>query len=280
MRRLAAVVMTALAVATAAGCGSGSSGSSGPPPSASALIRRAGTAIGKARAVAFDLTVHVSLKGHASGAGSTGALLSAGPITLAMRGQVETGGRFSSTFAINAGGLSLSGKLLSANGRVGYVQAPAFLGPGWHVFPMPSTGSSTAGMGSVDPATWLKHATVTAGSGTDTLAAQLNLAALMAQLGRSSAAGGQAAAASYGRAVRDVHGSATFDSSTDLPTRAAGTIQISLPASMTAAAGGLRGATLDITVTFPSWNSPFSVTAPSGAKPVSPKMLSGLLSGL
>jgi len=81
----------------------------------------------------------------------------------------------------------------------------------------------------------------------------------------------------YGRAVKVARGSISYSSSTHLPQQASGRISIVVPPKLIAGAGGLKGLDLSLSVTFTNWNQSFTVTAPSGATPLS---TSGLLSGL
>lgn len=279
MKRVVALALTAVA---ATGCGSSSSHPAGSP---SAIIRQGDAAVSKATAAAFQLNLKLTLSGSVAGLNGTGAALANGPVSLAVRGRAARGGIFDAQFAINYSGGSLTGSLLSANGRTGYVQLPALFGPGWHSFSIPSTSAGTSGTGTgsatdgLDPSRWLKDERVSSSGGQDTISAALDVPALLANVASSSVPGVSADRArlqQVGKAIKTADGSISYDGSTHLPSKVTAQIDISVPPSMAATANGLKGFALSFTLLLSNWNQSFTVSAPAGATPLQANGLGGL----
>jgi hypothetical protein len=299
-----ALIPVLVVAALVAGCGSSSSssssgGSSGGGSSvttntAAGVLAAAQSATKGATSAAFDAKVGLHVTGHLKGAGSGAALLQ-GPITLEFKGNAgkATGGKpkFDVHFALNFSGGSFSGEALSPNGKTLYLQLPAILGPGWRSMPLTglspagSSGSS-GGLGQLkaaglDPSKWLKNLKLQSSGGQDTISADLNLAAFFADIAKAGTTPltpkDRAQVAQFERAVTKAHGSLSFDSSTHLPTDEAFQLAMTLPKAMAAQANGLKAISVNFDIKFSDWNKDFSVSTPSGAKPLN---TGGLLGGL
>jgi hypothetical protein len=299
MRR--ALIPVLLVAALVAGCGSasgsGSSGSGGSPGSAAGILAAAQSAAKGATAASFDATVGLKVTGNLKGAGSGAAMLQ-GPIKLELKGEAGKASdgkpKFDVHFALNVTGGSFSGEALSPDGKTLYVQLPAILGAGWRSVPMSSASSAggSAGTGSngslaklkaagLDPRTWLKNESVQSSGGQDTISADLNLPAVFADIAKVSTTPITAKERTQMRqleqAVTTAHGSLSFDSSTHLPSDEAIQFAMTVPKALAKQAAGLKSLSVDFDVKFSNWNKDFSVSRPSGAKPLN---TAGLLGGL
>jgi hypothetical protein len=268
MTRVVVLALTALTAILAAACGSGSSHPVGPPAE---VIRQGDAAVARARSASFRLDLRLTLSGSVPGLGGAGAALGQGPLALAMRGQAGRGGRFDAQFALRYSGGSLTGSLLSADGRTGYLRLPALFGPGWHSFAIPATAGATAGSGGLDPLRWLRDGRASSGGGQDAVSAALDVPAMIANVASSSVPHAAADAAElrrFGRAIRTATFSISYDSSTHLPSRVTGRLDVSLPAGM-AGVRGLHGFALTLNLALSRWNEGFTVTPPAGSTPLS-----------
>ncbi len=301
-----ALVPLLAVAALVAGCGSaassGSSGSGGSSTvstdTASGVLTAAQSATKGATSAAFDAKLGVHITGTLKGAGAGGALLS-GPLTFDFKGHAGKAAdgkpKFDVNFALNYTGGSFSGQALTADGKVLYLQLPAVLGPGWRSVPLSglssagSSNSTTSGGLSalkaegLDPSRWLKNLSLSSSGGQDTIAADLNLPAVFADIAKASTtpltAKDRRQMAQVEKAVTRAHGSLSFDSATHLPSDENLTFAMQIPPSMSAQASGIKGVALSMDIKFSDWNQDFSVTAPSGAKPLDAGGLLGGLSG-
>jgi hypothetical protein len=304
-----ALIPVLVVAALVAGCGSSSgSGSSGggsgggssvSTSTAAGVLAAAQSATKDATSAAFDATLGVTVTGNLQGAGSGAALLQ-GPIKLELQGKAGKAsssgtGKFDVHFALNFSGGSFSGEALSPDGKTLYLQLPAILGPGWRSLPLnglTSSGSSGSGSSSsqgldqlkaagLDPSKWLKNLDLQSSGGQDTISADLNLPALISDISKAGASKltpkDEKQIAELEQAVTKAHGSLSFDSSTHLPTEEALQFAVTVPQSLEAQANGLKSLALDFDIKFSDWNKDFSVSAPSGAKPLD---TGGLLGGL
>jgi hypothetical protein len=303
MKRALALLLTATALA--AGCGgsggSGSGGSSGGASSgglnATDLLSQSRAATKNATSAAFDMTMNLKLNGSLKSAGSAAAFLR-GPLSVELRGSaghVAGGvGKFDITFALNFTGGSFSGRALSPDGKTAYIQMPTLLGPGWKSMDISKgtkgiTGSSSStstqsldqlkALG-LDPAKWLANVNVTSSGGTDSIAADLDLKAIVADLAKMSkspiTAANQAKIDQVVNAVKTSHVSESFDSSTHLPTAASVELAMTIPPALRSQASGLTGFDFKLGLTFSNWNQDFTVKKPAGATPLN---AGGLLGG-
>jgi hypothetical protein len=299
MKRALAVVLAATALAAGCGGSGGGGGSQATAPAGTAkLIRASQDAAANATAVAFDMTIDLRLDGNLRGAGVASAFLE-GPLSLGLEGQVghvDGGiGKFDVHFALNFTGGSFSGEALSPDGRTAYVQMPSLLGPGWKSIVLSTPTSSGDGSSDsqsfdqlkalgLDPAKWLKNLSVSSSDSTDTIAADLDVAALIAD---TSALSGSKITARDQRQIDEVvtgvktaHGSESFDRSTHLPSAIALELALHIPSDLQRESSGLTGFDFKIDAKFSDWNKDFSVSTPSGATPFDPNgILGGLASG-
>jgi hypothetical protein len=303
-----ALIPVLVVAALVAGCGSGSgSGSSGggsgggssvSADTAAGVLAAAQSATKDASSAAFDATMNVTVQGNLQGAGAGAALLQ-GPIKVELKGNAGKASdgkpKFDVHFALNFSGGSFTGEALSPDGKVLYLQLPAVLGPGWRSLPLNGlTSSGTSGSGSsssqglaqlkalgVDPSKWLKDLTLQSSGGQDTISADLDLERLISDASKAGASSitpkDHKQLQQFEQAVTKAHGSLSFDSSSHLPTDEALQFAMTLPKSMAAQANGLKALALDFEIKFSDWNKDFSVSAPSGAKPLD---TGGLLGGL
>jgi hypothetical protein len=299
-----ALVPLLAVAAIVAGCGSGSgSGSSGSGSAGSVVTNTAAGVLAAAQSAtkgatsaAFDAKMGITVSGNLSGAGSGAALLQ-GPITLQLKGNAGKGSngkpKFDVHFALNFSGGSFSGEALSPDGNVLYLQMPALMGPGWHstkLTGLTSGGSSSSGASGslsqlqaagLDPSRWLKNLSLQASGGQDTISADLNLPALIADISKTGAtplsAKDKQQITQLEQAVTKAHGSLSFDSSTHLPTDEAMQFAMTVPQSLSSQASGLKGLAFNLDVKFSDWNKDFSVSTPKGATPLN---TGGLLGGL
>lgn len=301
-----ALIPVLLVAALVAGCGSSSgSGSSGggsggsvSTTTAAGVLAAAQSATKNATSAAFDASLGVNVSGNLQGAGAGAAMLQ-GPIKIDLKGNAGKGSngkpKFDVHFALNFSGGSFSGEALSPDGKTLYLQMPALMGPGWHSLPLSglsSAGSSGSGSNQsqglaqlkaagLDPSRWLKNLSLQSSGGQDTISADLNLQSLLADVAKVGAASvtpkSQRQMQQFERAVTKAHGSLSFDSSTHLPTDEALQFAMTVPKGMGAQASGLKSIALDLGIKFSDWNQDFTVSAPSGAKPLN---TGGLLGGL
>jgi hypothetical protein len=303
MKRVLALLLVTLLAAAA--CGGGSSGSGGSSSgggsgstSAADLLQASQDALKNAKSASFELTVALKLDGNLQGAGAGAALLQ-GPLSLSLKGQAgkaDAGsgtGKFDVHFALNFTGGSFSGEALSPDGKTAYIQMPTLLGPGWKSIDigngMSSSGSTSGSNDSVeqlkalglDPSKWLKNLSVTTSGDTDTIAADLDIAKLIADAASLSNSPitpkDQKQIDEVVGAIKTAHASESFDHSSHLPSALAAEFAADIPADLQKQANGLTGLDLKIDATFSDWNADFTVNAPSGATPLDS---GGLFGGL
>jgi hypothetical protein len=296
-RALVLMLSLAATAGIASGCGQTSgaahkSGSGEGTPAA--VFAAAQKATRSATAAAFDAKLRIRLKGDLSSAGPAAAILS-GPLTLELRGHAgkAAGGRFKfdASFAFDYSGGSFTGKALSPDGRVIYLQLPALMGPGWRSIPLKgfsaaeSKGASAGELAKLkaaglNPARWFRNMRLTHSGGLDTISADLDMRTLFAALAKleSTGLGPQAAAQMRlaERAIRTAHGSVSFSSATHLPVRERMQFAMVLPKALASRSGGLKAMAFEFDVRFSDWNRDFQVSRPAGAKPFSPLGLAGM----
>jgi hypothetical protein len=291
MKRALALLLVTLLVAAA--CGGGSSGAGGSSDgsgdmSAADLLRASQQALKDAKSASFELTVALKLNGNLQGAGPGAAFLQ-GPLSLSMKGQAgKTGGtgagKFDVHFALNFTGGSFSGEALSPDGRTAYIQMPTLLGPGWRSIDlskeMSSEDSSTTnddGLAKLkalglDPSKWLKNLAVSTSGDTDTIAADLDIARIIADATALSTSpmtpNDQKQLDELVSGIKTAHGSESFDHATHLPSALSAEFALDIPADLQEDANGLTGFDVKIDATFSDWNSDFTVSTPSGATPL------------
>lgn len=277
-------------VSIAAGCGGSSSsspstsaGNSSATSNASGVIAAGSAAASSQHSVAFNLKLGLTLHGSLQGAGPSAALLS-GPLSLTFQGHsaTNTGAgatKFDLHFAFNFSGGSASGELLSPDGRTGYLTLPTVLGPGWHSFPLHSTGTSSS-TGSLSPntlsqlhlSTWLQNVKLSSSGSTDTIAADLNVRALLTDVEHAANSSKPLSAATAEKAVSAIHvahGSISYDRSSHLPSAFNARLSVVVPADARSTARGITGADVTLDAQFADWGKDFTVKAPSGATPLS-----------
>jgi hypothetical protein len=276
-RRLALALGTA-ALVLAAGCGGSSSASGSSPSTPQGVIKVGSAAIGKADSVGFTMKLGLTLHGNVGATGPAAAVLQ-GPVSLELKGHSATRGTGKADihFALNFTGGSVSGELLTPDGKTGYVQLPSLLGPGWHSFPLQTRGA--AGTTTVSPSSllagtrpvrWLRDLKLTKSGGTDTVSASLNVPAMLHDLAGLGA--GRVPAAQLGQvqsAVRVASGSVSYARDSHLPSAFTAQLKLVLPPKLAAGAKGLRGLDLSVQSTFSDWGQDFTVERPSGATPLS-----------
>ena len=261
-----ALVVAALVAGCGSSSGSGSSGGGGGSSvsanTAAGVLADAQSATKGATSAAFDASLGVTVSGNLQGAGSGAALLQ-GPIKLDLKGNAGKASngkpKFDVHFALNFSGGSFSGEALSPDGKTLYLQLPAMLGPGWHSVPLSglsSAGSSGSGSGSsgslsqlqaegLDPSKWLKNLSLQTSGGQDTISADLDLAAVFADIAKVGRATSvtpkdQKQMDQIMQAVTKAHGSLSFDSSTHLPTDEALQFAMTVPKGLASQADGLK----------------------------------------
>jgi hypothetical protein len=302
MKRVLALLL--VTVLTAAACGGGSSGSgsgsggSSSGQSAADILKASQDALKGAKSASFDVTVSLKLDGNLQGAGAGAALLQ-GPLSLSLKGQAGTAdagsGKFDVHFALNFTGGSFSGEALSPDGKTAYIQMPTLLGPGWKSIDISkqtsssmggSDGSTNQGLDQlkalgVDPTKWLKNLSVSTSGSTDTIAADLDVAALIADISSISNSPitpkDQKQLDEVVSGIKTAHASASFDHSSHLPSALSAEFAVTIPADLQKDASGLTAVDFKVDATFSDWNSDFSVSAPSGATPLN---AGGLFGGL
>ena len=172
---------------------------------------------------------------------------------------------------------------------------PTLLGPGWKSIDISKqTSSSMGGSDSstnkgldqlkalgVDPTKWLKNLSVSTSGSTDTIAADLDVAALIADISSISKSPitpkEQKQLDEVVSGVKTAHASASFDQSSHLPSALSAEFAVTIPADLQKDASGLTAVDFKVDATFSDWNSDFSVSAPSGATPLN---AGGLFGGL
>jgi hypothetical protein len=299
MKRVLALLLVTLLVAAACGGGSssGSGGSAGSGDmSAADLIKASQDALKDAKSASFELTIALKLDGNLQGAGAGAALLQ-GPLSLSLKGQagkVDGGtGKFDVHFALNFTGGSFSGEALSPDGKTAYIQMPTLLGPGWRSVDISKETSSNTGSTDpnqsldefkalgLDPSKWLKNLDVSSSDETDTIAADLDFAKIMADIAAASNSPitpkDQTQIDEVVSAIKTAHGSESFDHSSHLPTAVSAEFAMDIPPLLQKDANGLTALDVKLDATFSDWNADFTVTAPSGATPLDS---GGLFGGL
>jgi len=267
--------------------------------SATDLLKASQDALKGAKSASFEITVAVKLDGNLQGAGAGAALLQ-GPLSLSLKGQAGKAdgpgaGKFDIHFALNFTGGSFSGEALSPDGKTAYIQMPTLLGPGWKSIDiskqMSSSGSSSGDSTNksleqlkalgLDPSKWLKNLSVSTSGSTDTIAADLDFAALISDVSALSNSPitpkDQKQLDEFQNGIKTAHVSESFDHSSHLPSALSAEFALDVPASLQKDANGLTGVDFKVDATFSDWNSDFSVTAPSGATPLNS---GGLFGGL
>lgn len=313
MKRALVLLISVAAVVT--GCGSSSGSGSGSSPgstsggasssvstnTAAGVLAAAQSSTKNATSAAFDAKLGVTVGGNLQGAGAGAALLK-GPLTFEFKGHAGSAGagkpKFDINFAFNYTGGSFTGRALSADGKVLYLQLPALMGPGWKSLPLTGLtqagGSSSSGTtGSLDalkaegldPSKLLKNLTMSTSGGQDTISADVDLAAVFAAVAKADKTGtglsakDQKQIGELEKAITKAHGSLSFDSSTHLPTDEQLQFAMTVPPSLSSSASGLKSIALNLEIKFSDWNQAFSVTAPTGATPLNTGGLFGGLSG-
>lgn len=302
-----AIVLLISVAAVVAGCGSAagagqgsgstSAGSTVSATSAAAVLAAARASAKHATAVAFDATLGVKVGGNLKGAGMGAAILK-GPLKFEFKGHAGLAGadksKFDITFAFNYLGGSFTGRALSPNGKVLYLQLPALMGPGWKSLslkgvthtgsPGPGTsgGLATLKAEGLDPSKLLKNLTMTTADGQDTISADVDVAAVFAAIAKVEKGQGAIPAKAQGmiaqleKAVTKAHGSLSFSSATHLPTNDQMQFAMTIPPSLSRSASGIKSIALNLDVRFSDWNKSFSVVAPKGATPLNTAGLFGV----
>jgi hypothetical protein len=302
MKRVLALLLVTLLAAAACGGGAGAGGSGAggsSQTSAADLLAASQQALKDAKSASFELTVALKLDGNLQGAGAGAALLQ-GPLSLSLKGQAGKAdggsGKFDVHFALNFTGGSFSGEALSPDGKTAYIQMPTLLGPGWRSIDISKEVSGSGSSGStgstnesvqqlkalgLDPSRWLKNLTVSTSGDTDTIAADLDIAKVIADATSASSspisAKDQKQLDEIEGAIKTAHASESFDHSTHLPSAVSAEFAMDVPDDLQKDAGGLTALDVKVDATFSNWNADFSVKAPSGATPLDS---GGLLGGL
>jgi hypothetical protein len=265
-----------------AGCGGSDPASSPSAKTPAELVDAAQKAVANQSSVGFDIKLGATLNGKLQGAGATAALLN-GPLTLEIKGHSTTKApeKFDATFNLGFSGGSFTGEVLTPDGKTAYIQLPSLLGSGWHKVDLQSAssgassgGSSSSLLSGLDANKFLKDTTVTSSGGTDTIAATLDIPALVSEVTRSAGSTGGAIGSSTQKAVKNAQGSISFDESSHLPTAFDANLTVVVPKGQSSSAAGLKGVDLTIHATFDDWSKDFTVQTPSGATPL-PKNLFG-----
>jgi hypothetical protein len=264
-----------------AGCGGSDPASSPSAKTPAELVDAAQKAVANQSSVGFDIKLGATLKGKLQGAGPAAALLN-GPLSLQIKGHSTTKApeKFDATFSLGFSGGSFTGEVLTPDGKTAYIQLPSLLGSGWHKVDLQSAtsgassgGSSSSLLSGLDVNKFLKDTKVTSSGGTDTIAATLDIPALVSEVTRSAGATG-AIGSSTQKAVKNAQGSISFDKSSHLPTAFDANLKVVVPKGQSSPAAGLKGVDLTIHATFDDWSKDFTVQTPSGATPL-PKNLFG-----
>jgi hypothetical protein len=271
----------------AAGCGGSDPASSPSNKTPAELIDAAQKAVANQSSVGFDVKLGVTLKGSLQGAGPAAAMLN-GPLTLEVKGHSSTKApeKFDATFTLGFSGGSFTGEVLTPDGKTAYIQLPSLLGSGWHKVNLGSADSgTTSGSGSSSLLTglkansFLKDARVTSSGNTDTIAATIDIPALVSQIASSAGATG-AVGNTAQKAVKQAQGSMSFDQSSHLPTAFDAKLGVVVPKGQASSADGLKGVDLTIQATFDDWSKDFTVQTPSGATPLPKNLFGGAGAGL
>jgi hypothetical protein len=285
------LALAAATLAVAAGCGGSSGSSSGSSPSTpQAVIRVGSAAISTADSVGFTMKLGLTVHGATGATGPAAAVLQ-GPVSLELQGHSATrgSGKADIHFALNFTGGSVSGELLTPDGKTGYVQLPSLLGAGWHSFPLRAQGTSSGPTASpssllrgLRPVGWLRDLKLTKSGGTDTVSAAIDVPAMLHDVARLGA--GQVPAAELGQvqsAVRVASGSISYSRDTHLPSAFDAQLKLVVPPKLAAGANGVRGLDLSVASTFSDWGKDFTVQRPAGATPLAGlrSMGAGLLGG-
>jgi hypothetical protein len=265
-----------------AGCGGSDPASSPSAKTPAELVDAAQKAVANQSSVGFDIKLGATLKGKLQGAGPAAALLD-GPLSLEIKGHSTTKApeKFDATFNLGYSGGSFTGEVLTPDGKTAYIQLPSLLGSGWHKVDLQSAtsgassgGSSSSLLSGLDANKFLKDTKVTSSGGTDTIAATLDIPALVSEVTRSVGSTGGAIGSSTQKAVKNAQGSISFDESSHLPTAFDANLTVVVPKGQSSSAAGLKGVDLTIHATFDDWSKDFTVQTPSGATPL-PKNLFG-----
>jgi hypothetical protein len=265
-----------------AGCGASDPASSPSAKTPAELVDAAQKAVANQSSVGFDIKLGATLKGKLQGAGPAAALLN-GPLSLEINGHSTTKApeKFDATFNLGFSGGSFTGEVLTPDGKTAYIQLPSLLGSGWHKVDLQSAssgassgGSSSSLLSGLDAKKFLKDTKVTSSGGTDTIAATLDIPALVSEVTRAAGATGGAIGSSTQKAVKNAQGSISFDKSSHLPTAFDANLKVVVPKGQSSPAAGLKGVDLTIKATFDDWSRDFTVQTPSGATPL-PKNLFG-----
>lgn len=282
LRRL--IPLLAVASLVIAGCGGSQPASSPSAKTPAELVEAAQKAVAGQSSVGFDIKLGATLNGRLQDAGAAAALLN-GPLTLDIKGNSTTKApeKFDATFTLGFSGGSFTGEVLTPDGKTAYIQLPSLLGSGWHKVDLQSSGAaSTASGGSsssllsgLNARRFLKDTTVTSSGSTDTIAATLDIPALIAEVTRAAGTAGNPVGGSAGKAFKHAQGSMSFDKSSHLPTAFDANLGVVVPKGQGSAADGLKGLALTVHATFDDWSKDFSVQTPSGATPLPKNLFSG-----
>jgi hypothetical protein len=266
-----------------AGCGASDPASSPSAKTPAQLVEAAQKAVAGQSSVGFDIKVGATLKGQLQGAGAAAALLN-GPLTLEIKGHSTTKApeKFDATFNLGFSGGSFTGEILTPDGKTAYIQLPSLLGSGWHKVDLQNASSGTTSGGSsssllsgLKADTFLKHTRVTSSGNTDTIAATLDIPALVSEVTQAAGTGGGAIGSSTQKAIKNAQGSMSFDKSSHLPTAFDAHLGVVVPKGQGSAADGLKGVDLTIHATFDDWSKDFAVQTPSGATPLPQNLFGG-----
>ena len=263
------------------------------------LINAGNAAVKNATSVGFDVKLSLDLNGQLNA--PQAATILNGPVTVELKGhaakaQNGSPAAFDATFTVDTSAASITGEVMSPDGKTGYVKIPVLLGQDWESFPINQHSSSTgSGTDTIDPTgqmdkqlkglnpqNWLKNVTVSSGDGNDTVSADLDptkLAADIVSLSKGAiSAADQKQLDELTGALDVAHGSVSYDQSTHLPSAVSAEVTVTVPKALAGQADGLTGFDFKIDATFDDWNQDVNVTAPSSSKPLDLSGLSNMFS--
>ena len=295
-RRTLLLAPLAVVAISAAGCGGSSTASTADPTE---LINAGNAAVKNATSVGFDVKLSLDLNGQLNA--PQAATILNGPVTVELKGhaakaQNGSPAAFDATFTVDTSAASITGEVMSPDGKTGYVKIPVLLGQDWESFPINQHSSSTgSGTDTIDPTgqmdkqlkglnpqNWLKNVTVSSGDGNDTVSADLDptkLAADIVSLSKGAiSAADQKQLDELTGALDVAHGSVSYDQSTHLPSAVSAEVTVTVPKALAGQADGLTGFDFKIDATFDDWNQDVTVTAPSSSKPLDLSGLSNMFS--
>ncbi len=297
-RRTLLLAPLAVVAISAAGCGGSSTASTADPAE---LIKAGNAAVKDATSVGFDVKLSLDLNGQLNA--PQAATIMNGPVTVELKGhaakaQNGSPAAFDATFTVDTSAASITGEVMSPDGKTGYVKIPVLLGQDWESFPInqhSSSSSTGSGTDTIDPTgqmdkqlkglnpqSWLKNVTVSSGDGNDTVSADLDptkLAADIVSLSKGAiSASDQKQLDELTGALDVAHGSVSYDQSTHLPSAVSAEVTVTVPKSLASKADGLTGFDFKVDATFNDWNQGVTVTAPSSSKPLDLSGLSSMFS--